>query len=229
MCSRFVLKSSPKSIANLFNLEKTIDWKQRYNIAPSQAIPAVIRPLENKKREIKLIRWGFVASWIQGGRLILNIRSEEIGEKPFFQESFEKWRCLVPVDGFYIWRHEAKETHPYYFHMKNDAPFAMAGLWATQKFEDKDVDVCAILTTVPNDTVRAFHDRMPVIVAPSDYRLWLDSADVRDFEKLEKLFQPFPGNQIKSYQVGAWVNNVAHDDEKCIEPSSEPETISFPF
>jgi putative SOS response-associated peptidase YedK len=85
-------------------------------------IPGVIRPLENKKREFRMLRWGFVATWTQGGRLILNVQSEEINEKPLFTESFEKWRCLIPVDGFYEWRHEAKETRPYYIRMKDDKP-----------------------------------------------------------------------------------------------------------
>ena len=229
MCSRFVLKSPPKAIASLFKLEKTVDWKPRYNVAPSQKIPAAIRSLEDKKRRIKLLQWGFVASWTQGGRLILNVRSEEIDEKPLFRESFEKWRCLIPVDGFYEWRHEAKETRPYYIQMKNKQPFALAGIWAPQKVEGETIDACGILTTTPNDVVRAVHDRMPVILDPKDYAAWLDSEDIRDFAELKKYFNPFPAEKMESYQVGAWVNNVTHDDEKCIEESHEPETLQLPF
>ena len=229
MCSRFVLKSPPKAIANLFKLEKAVDWKARYNVAPSQKVPAVIRTLENKQREMKLLQWGFMASWTQGGRLLVNVQSENIREKPILEESFEKWRCLIPVDGFYEWRHYAKETHPYYFQMKDKKPFALAGLWAPQKVEDKTSEVCAILTTPPNEVVRAVHDRMPVILDPKNYDLWLNSDDVRDFGEIEKLFRPYPNEKMEAYQVGAWVNNVTHDDPKCIEPSNEPETLSFGF
>jgi putative SOS response-associated peptidase YedK len=228
MCSRFVLKSPSQAVAKLFHLEKSVDWKPRYNVAPSQKIPAVIHPLDNAKREIKLLQWGFVASWSQGGRLVLNVQSENIDEKPIFQESFEKWRCLIPVDGFYEWRHQAKETHPFYFQMKDKKPFALAGLWATQKLEDKTVEVCAILTTTPNEAVRVVHDRMPVIIEPRDFDLWMDS-DVRDFREIKNLFHPYECDQMEGYQVGAWVNNVTHDDPKCIEPSSEPETLAFEF
>ncbi len=228
MCSRFALKSPPKAIANLFKLEKAVDWKPRYNVAPSQMIPAAVRPLENKNREMKLLQWGFVASWTQGGRLILNVRSEEIDEKPLFRESFEKWRCLIPVDGFYEWRHQAKETRPYFIQMKNKQPFALAGLWATQKMEEKTIESCGILTTNPNEVVRVVHDRMPVIISPKHYDLWLDS-DVRDFREIKELFEPFPADQMEAYQVSAWVNKVANDDPKCMEPSNEPETLSFDF
>ncbi len=229
MCSRFVLQSPSKAIAKLFKLEKAVDWKPRYNVAPSQRIPAVTRTLESKKPEMRLLRWGFVASWSQGGRLLVNVQSENIGEKPILEESFEKWRCLIPVDGFYEWRHQAKETRPYYIRRKDKKPFALAGLWAPQELEDKTLEVCAILTTTPNEVVRVVHDRMPVILHPKHFDLWLNSDDVRDFREIQKLFRPYPAEEMEAYQVGAWVNNVIHDDEKCIEPSNEPETLAFEF
>lgn len=227
MSSRFVLKSPHKVIADLFKLDKTFDWKPRYNVAPSQKIPAVIRSLGAKSRKIKLLQWGFVASWTQGGRLLANVECENISEKPILEESFEKWRCLIPVDGFYVWRHQAKETHPHYVQMKNKQPFALAGLWAPQKVEEETIEVCAILTTLPNEVVRVVHDRMPVVLDPKHFDLWLNSDDVRDFKEIEKLFRPFPGGEMEAYQVGAWVNNLAHDDEKCVEPSDEPESLAF--
>ncbi len=95
--------------------------------------------------------------------------------------------------------------------------------------EEKTLEVCAILTTTPNDVVRVVHDRMPVILNPKHYDLWLNSEDVRDFREIEKLFKPYPSDEMEAHQVGAWVNNVTHDDEKCIEPSTEPETLSFQF
>src|SRR5208283_4706174 len=183
MCTRYVLKSDPKMISQLFKLEKTIPWKSSYNIAPSQIVPAVIRPFESKKREFKMLHWGFVAAWTQGGRLVVNTRAEDIQDSPLFQESFEKWRCLVPMDGFYEWRLETKETRPYYFKMKDDRPFAVAGIWATQSLETKKEDSVSLITTSSNERVGVIHDRMPVILEEKDFGLWLDLEDVRDFKK----------------------------------------------
>lgn len=160
--------------------------------------------------------------------MILNVQSEEINDKPLFTESFEKWRCLIPVDGFYEWRHEAKETRPYYIRMKDDRPFALAGLWASQSSDEKTIEACSILTTIPNEVVRVVHDRMPVIVDEKDYDLWLDS-DIRDFKTLQKIFKPYSSEKMQGYQVSAWVNKTINDDPKCIEPSNEPETIPFDF
>ncbi len=229
MCTRYVLKSPSKAISQLFKLEKTFEWKSSYNIAPSQTVPAVIRPMENKKREIKMLRWGFVASWTQGGRLVVNTRSEDIQDRPLFQESFEHWRCLVPMDGFYEWRHEAKETRPYYFKMKDEKPFAVAGIWATQKLETGTVDSVSLMTTTPNEAVRAIHDRMPVILEEKDFGLWLDIEDVRDFKKLRELLRPFPAEKMTSIPVSSKVNKTTFDESGCIEISYEPETLSFNF
>lgn len=229
MCSRYVLKSKPADISSLFKTEKALDWKPRYNIAPSQKIPAFVRTLDHKAHEFKLLQWGFFAPWAQGGRLLVNVQSEEIREKPIFAEFFEKWRCLIPADGFYEWRHQAKETRPFYFQMADERPFAFAGIWSQQKVEGETVEVCAILTTQPNETVRAVHDRMPVILDPKDFDLWLNSEDVRDFERIERLFQPFSAGRMKSHAVGSIVNKMGHEGPDCIKPANEPETLSFPF
>jgi len=227
MCCRFALKSSPQAISNLLNVEKAVEWKPRYNVAPSQKIPAAVHRLENKNREIKLLQWGFVAPWTESNRVLVNIRSEEIDEKPLFQDSFENRRCIIQVDGFYEWRHQGKETRPYFFRMKKNQPFALAGLWASQEMEGEKIEVCAILTTTPNEVVRVIHNRMPVIVDPGDFDTWLDSKDVNDSRAIEKIFRPYPANKMEFYQVGPWVNNAFHDDPKCLERSMEPETLPF--
>jgi len=170
-----------------------------------------------------------MASWTQGGRLVVNTRAEDIQDRPLFLESFEKWRCLVPMDGFFEWRHEAKETRPYYFKMKDDKPFAVAGIWATQTLETGTVDSLSLMTTTPNEAVRAIHDRMPVILEEKDFGLWMDLEDVRDFKKLKDLLKPFPAEKMTSLPVTIKVNKPAFNEPECIELSNEPETLSFGF
>ncbi|HET9869388.1 MAG TPA: SOS response-associated peptidase [bacterium] len=229
MCSRFALKSPPKTIAQLLGVEESLAWDPRYNVAPSQAIPTAVHPLDGKKREMRMMHWGFTATWHQGGRLVVNLRSEDLQEKPLFQESFEKWRCLIPVDGFYEWRHEARETRPFFIRLKSGRPFALAGLWAPQPSLGQTVDSCAILTTSPNETVKAIHERMPVIVEGSDFGSWLDSKDIRDFDKIRELFKPYPADRMEAFEVDHWVNDPRHDGPRCLEPFQNPGTLPLPF
>jgi putative SOS response-associated peptidase YedK len=229
MCTRFALKTKPAELQKLLGLEQTFEWEARYNLAPSQPVPAVIRPLESEKRELKFPRWGFVQSWAQGGRVLVNARSEDIQNKSLFQESFEKWRCLIPMDGFYEWRHEGKENKPYFIRMKSGKPFGVAGLWAPQDHQKQPVDSCVVLTTEPNGVVKAIHDRMPVIIQPSDFSLWLDSEHEMDFDRIERLMRPFPEDAMEAYEVSRSVNDPQTEGPECIEPFANPGTLSLPF
>ena len=69
----------------------------------------------------------------------------------------------------------AKAKQPYCFEVNEGELFAFAGIW--DRWRDgngKTVETCAILTTTPNTVTSAVHDRMPVILSPATYELWLD-------------------------------------------------------
>ena len=113
--------------------------------------------------------------------------------------------------------------------MKDDKPFAVAGIWATQTLETGTVDSLSLMTTTPNEAVRAIHDRMPVILEEKDFGLWMDLEDVRDFKKLRDLLKPFPVEKMTSLPVTIKVNKPTFNEPQCIELSNEPETLSFGF
>ena len=127
-------------------------------------------------------------------------------------------RCLVVADGFYEWQHAGTRKQPYFFQLRDQRPFAFAGLWeAWQGPEPSAIETCTLLTTEANDLVCPIHDRMPVILAPADYQLWLDPA-VEDPRRLGRLWTPYPADDMTAYPVGTWINNPAHEDPRCIEP-----------
>lgn len=229
MCTRFVLKTKSDAILKLLGVETTVEWPARYNIAPSQVIPAVTRTIDNPQRRLGSFRWGFTQTWAQGGRLLVNARSEEIREKPLFRDSFEKWRCLIPMDGFYEWRHEGNESRPYYIRRKDQRPFAVAGLWAVQDDQGQKVEACVVLTTEPNELVGAIHDRMPVILGPDDHEKWLDREYTIDFSAIKKLMRPSPARALEAFEVSRDMNDAKKDDPSCIEPFTNPGTLSLPF
>jgi putative SOS response-associated peptidase YedK len=137
-----------------------------------------------------------------GARLI-NARSETtVAEKPAFREAFKQRRCLIPADGFYEWqRLDSGQKQPFFFRMRDEHPFAFAGLWERWQGEDGQViESCTILTTTANEVLRPVHDRMPVILRPSDHDLWLDE-DVRKRTLLKQLLQPYPDSEMTSYPV----------------------------
>lgn len=222
MCGRFALFASPEALARLFGLDEAPALEPRYNVAPTQNIAAMRVKPETRKRELTLLRWGLIPFWAQdpsiGSRLI-NARSETAADRPAFRRAFHARRCLVPADGFYEWRRsERRRGQPHFIRMRREEPFAIAGLWEEwQGPEGVVVASCALLTTDANELVRPLHDRMPVILAPHDYDLWLD-PDVQRPEALLPLLRPYPAQEMIAYPVRSLVGNPANDSPLCIEP-----------
>ena len=172
MCGRYVRKAPSAIYAELFGVE-SVPGDVSYNVAPTQAVP-VIRAAD-QRREAVLMRWGLIPFWSKDGKQrIINARADTVLQKPAFRASVKKRRCLVLADGYYEWKTEGKTKHPFYFHRRDDRPFAFAGLWDTWKSPDGQVETCAIITTDANDLSRPIHDRMPVILPQSACGPWLD-------------------------------------------------------
>ena len=96
------------------------------------------------------------------------------------------------------------------------------------------MDTAAIVTTNANRTLAALHDRMPVIVSPESFDLWLDTAKV-DAQTAAALLVPARDDLVEAYEVSPAVNRVANDDARLIEPlppgaiaQPEPGTANVP-
>ena len=227
MCGRFTLFQPAEAITAVFQLAEVPNLEPRYNIAPTQLVPTVLhaskaqgtQSLEQNERQFQLLRWGLIPSWAKdtkmGARLI-NARAETVGEKPSFRSAFRHRRCLVVADGFYEWQRQENKKQPFYFRLQNDQPFAFAGLWERWKSPDgEEIQSCTILTTEANDLLRSIHNRMPVILDPQDYDLWLDPT-VQKPEPLQQLLCPYQSEAMTSYAVSTQVNNPANNSAKCI-------------
>jgi putative SOS response-associated peptidase YedK len=149
------------------------------------------------------------------GYKLINARSETVGSKPAFREAFESRRCLIPADGFYEWKRTEKAKQPFHFGLQDDSLFAFAGLW--DRWRDPGgqvVESCSILTTAPNSLLANVHNRMPVILSPEHYDLWLDPGFKR-VEALKEMLNPFDAMLMKRYPVSTRVNFVKNDDPEC--------------
>jgi putative SOS response-associated peptidase YedK len=222
MCGRFTLRTGSAALAEQFQLADIPDLPPRYNIAPTQEV-AVIRHT-NGSNTAALLRWGLVPFWARDtaiGAKMINARAETVAEKPAFRAAFQSRRCLIMADGFYEWQAmgSGRRKQPIYLHMRDQCPFAFAGLWETWQGQDGTLQSCTILTTEPNDLVQPIHNRMPVILRPTDYALWLD-PDVREPEPLQACLQPYPSDALTAYPVSPYVNNVHHDDPQCVAPAT---------
>lgn len=222
MCGRYSQSQSAQIIAQAFQVDNVPTLKPRYNIAPTQSVPTVLQTSASTNRQFKMLHWGLIPSWAKdqkmGARLI-NARAETVAEKPAFRSAFKHRRCLVLADGFYEWQQQEdkKQKQPFYIRLSDRYPFAFAGLW--EHWEDatgEEIESCTLLTTEPNELMCPIHNRMPVILDPKDYDLWLDS-EVKKSELLEPLLRPYPSEEMTAYPVSKAVNKPSNDSTECIE------------
>ena len=209
MCGRFAQRTDARKLAKEFKVREVPETKPRYNIAPTQDILS-IRQAEDE-REAVFLKWGLIPSWAKDasiGAKLLNARSETVTEKPSFREAFKKRRCIIPADGFYEWQRTGGKKQPYFFHLHDERPFGFAGLWEKWKGEDGQVlETCTILTTEANKVLRPVHNRMPVILHPEDYEMWL-ADDARKIDLIKELLRPYLSSEMISYPVSTLVNNA---------------------
>ena len=217
MCGRYTLAAPVNELVEQFDIDEyPSSITASYNIAPTQEVAAVIA--EDEKRKLEMLRWGLVPAWADDpsiGNRMINARSETVAEKPSFRKAFKDRRCLVLSDGFYEWRRTSDGKQPYYIHMKDGSPFAFAGLWESWR-DAQEIRSCTIITTDANELVGDIHNRMPVILTPEDYSLWLD-PDFKEREALTSLLRPYPNDAMEAYPVSRRVNSPSNNAPDCIE------------
>jgi putative SOS response-associated peptidase YedK len=167
------------------------------------------------------MRWGLIPSWSKdpsSAAKMINARSETAGTKPAFRDALKSRRCLIPADGFYEWVRTGKTKQPYCFEVNGGELFAFAGLWERWKNPSGEwVKTCSILTTTPNAVTAAVHDRMPVILDPDGYDLWLDPG-MTNVEVVSEMLKPFDARLMRSFPVSTRINSVGNDDAGCAAP-----------
>jgi len=185
-------------------------------------VPVIRQSPTEPRREMSLIRWGLVPAWskdMSGAAMMINARAETAGSKPAFRDALASRRCLIPADGFYEWKKTGKTKQPYCFEVDEGKLFAFAGLWERWKDPGGNwIRTCSIITTTANAVTSAVHDRMPVILGPGDYDLWLDSG-LKKVEAVSELLKPYDARKMQCYPVTTRVNNAANDDEACSAPA----------
>jgi putative SOS response-associated peptidase YedK len=219
MCGRYRLSRRKQIIEQHFDTAPwDDDWNPRFNVAPTQPIPVIRQHPKEPVRQVSMMRWGLIPSWAKdtsGAARMINARSETAHTLPAFREAMKSRRCLIPADGFYEWMRDGKAKQPFCFEVNSGQLFAFAGLW--ERWRDPSgqwVKSCSILTTTPNAVTSAVHDRMPVILHPDSYDLWLDPG-MQNVEAISELMKPFEPRLMRCYPVSGRVNRVINDDEEC--------------
>lgn len=217
MCGRFVMTLPNDAMARLFDAAPDNDLPEgpNYNVCPTTRVH-VLRAGATRRR-LSALRWGFLPSWYKSptdGPLLINARAETLAEKPAFRAAARARRCLIPADGFYEWSRAGETRQPWYIRRRDGAPLVMAGLWQDWVHAGEALETCAIVTCAANETIARLHHRMPVIVEPEDWPLWLGEAG----HGAARLMRPAPETVLETWPVHPRVNSNRASGPELILP-----------
>jgi putative SOS response-associated peptidase YedK len=221
VCGRYSLKPvDPAQLRARFPIGESLEiTPPYYNITPTSEVLAVTTDRDGRPRGEHL-RWGLVPNWAKDTKVgfkMINARAETLTERPAYRGAFERFRCLIPADGFYEWQAVPSESRKQPFHvtLSDGALFAFAGLWSVwRRGEPEELRSCTIVTTAANSAVAAVHDRMPVILPRESEQLWL-SHDA-PLGELEGLLRGLPAEAMALRPVGPAVNDARYDGPECL-------------
>lgn len=216
MCGRFVEFSDIEQLELYFPIDKALcESTANYNVAPTQEILTVLR--HDSMNVLDKLHWGLVPHWardISIGNKMINARAETVASKPSFRNAFQKQRCLIPADGFYEWKRQNGDKQPFFITLPDGNPFAFAGLWEVWR-DKKDPQIvyrsCTIITRDASESVKEIHNRMPAVLSPDVYEIWLDTEN-RDSEALQKVLSEKTITEFKAKSVSKQVNSVRVND-----------------
>ena len=226
MCGRLTLRTPTSALTALFSGLSFPQRAFRFNICPTQPLLCV-RQGKSLQLEAVELRWGLIPAWTKDteiGTGFINARSETASSKPSFRDAFQDRRCLIIADGFFEWRKNGSAKQPFYICRKDKQPFCLAGLWESWKNEKhpthSPVQTCTVLTTSANDLMAPIHDRMPVFIAPDQYKTWLDpSTHLAD--TIQPMMSPLHTDSLQAYPVSTLVNRPGNDSKECIVRSNK--------
>jgi putative SOS response-associated peptidase YedK len=227
MCGRFVSTAPPAVLADYLRVDevRTEALDPSWNVAPTDRVYAVSESSRPEhERLLGTYKWGLVPSWakdVKVGARMINARAETLESK--FKAAYSRRRCLLPADGFYEWeKKDDGKKQPWFIHRADGAPMVFGGLWEIWRDPEGPEDAellrtCTIVTTSANDLVARIHDRMPVVISPSDWDRWLDRT-VTDPSAVRDLLAPADPRQFEMFEVSPRVNSVRNNDGDLLLP-----------
>lgn len=221
MCGRYVRTLEPDALASYLGVDETATERldPSWNVAPTDPVYAVAE--QRGRHLLGAMRWGLIPHWSKDrkGPLNINARAETAAVKPAFRDSLRGKRCLIPADGFYEWEPKQDGRRPHYVTLASGEPMMFAGIWAAWRDPESDVWMrsCAIITTSANRCLSGIHTRMPVILEPESWDMWLD-RELRETAALEPLLAPLRSEAVAEHPVSDLVNNVRNNLPENIAP-----------
>jgi putative SOS response-associated peptidase YedK len=189
MCYHTTQKSKASDLKKAFNLpmineeEHTLFYHANGYDHPKLAVIA-----NDGQHALHHFRWGLIPHFMKSleeaikiSQQTLNAKAETVFDKPSFRNSIMQHRCIIPVNGFFEWKHLGKDKQPFFIHPKAHDFFLLAGIYShwMDKQHNELVSTFSILTTEANELMADIHNtkkRMPLILDQRNMGDWIDGG-----------------------------------------------------
>ena len=220
MFERYSIAATPQQVSDHFSVDVPAQYKPRYNAGPTHLLPVITH---QNPDGVSFFYWGAIPQWIKNKNIsekLINIRVESFEDKPALKKKLMRFRCIIPLDGFYCWKKIGKKAAiPYRFFLRDKGLMSMPGLW--EEFEDEQGEThhtFSIITTMANKQVKPVNDRMPVLLNDMTVSQWLD-PDTSDGNLISQLKKPVSLN-LESFAVSSRINSLNANEASLILPSA---------
>ena len=211
MLDRYTITLQPNELALVLGVEIPETYQPIYNAAPTKELPVI---LNNTRAQLKFQKWGLMTMWSNNRAMspkFFNLPIDSVLNKPSYRKKLGTHRCVIPMDGFYIWKRVAKKQQiPHYFFYPDKRVFSVAGLWE----ENEDESSFIMITCPANESIADFQDDMPLIMDVGNTKKWLETDDL---EELEMLINRGSKDILQSHTVSPGIIDIDNDDPGLIK------------
>lgn len=218
MIDRYSIAAPASLLSERFAADVPEFYKPRYNAFPTQLLPVITG---SSPQGLSVFYWGRSPKAAGNKPLserIVNLKLENLLDRPMLQKALFKNRCIIPADGFYCWKKIGKKSIVPHRFVTDQPIFSMAGFW--EEFEDEDgtmLHTFTIITTTANERVSTVTDRMPVILTAESEKIWL-SPSVDEIVLLGQLIT-YPASKMNTFTVSPRILDTRIDAPSLIIPT----------
>ncbi len=200
MCDRYSFTLSKEKTARRYGVKVYQTPEVNYNIAYEAKAAAIIQDLP---LELSFLHWGMQVPKAKSNHAFKQIYTVDIAslpKQPYVQELIKHHKCIVPADGFYLWKKISRKGKvPYRVVLKWNLPFAMAGIYMSAERENKKS--FAVLSVHTNTLLKPISSLMPAILSLEHEKTWLNPE--LSIEDACKMLTPYPPQTMKIYPASA--------------------------
>lgn len=228
MIDRYAIYSGFEALNQRFGLQADEDdfTVPNYNASPSQKLPVIVN---TAKKGISFLYWGTNKEWSNNKSIspkLLSVSRQKLEKSNQLKNGLEKRRCLIPANGFYLWKQYGKKRKtPQYFYSPNEPLISIPGIW--EEYEDMDGKINYTFKVIEIDNYLnqiEYGDLMPAVLSKDMEAKWLDDYSSID-ELLAMLDDKSSIDSLVSHPVSSHITSTSINNENLIKPQAQVDQL----